>query len=281
MSGREQMPPYFDKVEQVNINGTRNVIEACAINKCKGLVYTSTYNVVFGGDAILNGDESLPYFPLHRHVDHYSRTKSIAEQLVLTSNGRGDLQTCALRLAGVIGRGESRHLPRVLDAIRKGWVRFNYFDEHGGKVDFIGLDNVVQGHVKAALKLADPDRKNPGIGGQAFFLSDGRPVPAFDYIKPIFEYYNQPYPKIRVPLWIMTISVFLMMCVSKFLSALFFEWVPFLNLGELEKSSVTHYFSIEKAKKELDYYPVKPNDLTDVIDSLSENGGDSWRSVTW
>ena len=269
MSGREQMPPYFDKVEQVNINGTRNVIEACAINKCKGLVYTSTYNVVFGGDAILNGDESLPYFPLHRHVDHYSRTKSIAEQLVLTSNGRGDLQTCALRLAGVIGRGESRHLPRVLDAIRKGWVRFNYFDEHGGKVDFIGLDNVVQGHVKAALKLADPDRKNPGIGGQAFFLSDGRPVNNLEYFKPLIEHYDQPFPTTKLPMWFMCFLVFLVHFIYTAVYR-FIDFTPFLTPAELFKTGVTHYFSVDKARKQLDYQPERPNDLSEIIRDLSD-----------
>jgi nucleoside-diphosphate-sugar epimerase len=42
----------------------------------------------------------------HKQRNHYAKTKSIAEQRVLTSNGRGDLQTCALRLAAVIGRGD-------------------------------------------------------------------------------------------------------------------------------------------------------------------------------
>ncbi|EFX79815.1 hypothetical protein DAPPUDRAFT_51858, partial [Daphnia pulex] len=269
MSGREQMPPYFDKVEEVNIVGTRNVIKACAKNNCKGLVYTSTYNVVFGGDAILNGDESLPYFPLHRHVDHYSRTKSIAEQLVLTSNGRGDLQTCALRLAGVIGRGESRHLPRVLDAIRKGLVRFNYYDEHGGKVDFIGLDNVVQGHVKAALKLVDTNRNIPGIGGQAFFLSDGCPVNNLEYFKPLMEHYGQPFPTTRIPMWLMYILVFFVHFVYSAIYR-FIDFTPFLTPAELFKTGVTHYFSIAKARKQLDYHPVRPNDLSGIITDLRE-----------
>ena len=30
------------------------------------LVYTSTYNVVFGGQVIRNGDETLPYLPLEK-----------------------------------------------------------------------------------------------------------------------------------------------------------------------------------------------------------------------
>lgn len=264
MSGREQMPPYFDKVEDVNINGTKNVIEACVLNKCLGLVYTSTYNVVFGGQPILGGDETLPYFPLHRHVDHYSRTKSIAEQLVLTSNGRGQLQTCALRLAGVIGKGESRHLPRVIGPISKGLVRFNYFDKHGGLVDFIGLENVVEGHVKAALKIIG----NTNVGGQAFFLSDGKPINNLEYFRPIFEHFKRPFPTLRLPMCLMYTLVFIIHFLYSLLYR-FFDFTPFLTPAELYKTGVTHYFSIEKARKLLGYEPVKPNDLSDVVNSLS------------
>ena len=32
------------------------------------LVYTSTYNVVFGGQVIRNGDETLPYLPLEKVI---------------------------------------------------------------------------------------------------------------------------------------------------------------------------------------------------------------------
>jgi len=88
------------------------------------LVYTSTYNVVFGGQEIHDGDSSLPYLPSSRHVDHYSRTKAIAEQDVLRASGRGlegkgvqggrRFKTCALRCAGIYGEGEQRHLPRIV-----------------------------------------------------------------------------------------------------------------------------------------------------------------------
>ena len=44
------------------------------------LVYTSTYNVVFGGQEIKNGDESLPYLPTDKVIMHliqqlYNREK--------------------------------------------------------------------------------------------------------------------------------------------------------------------------------------------------------------
>lgn len=78
----------FGRVDNVNINGTCHVLDACLLNGVRRLVYVSTYNVVFGGKEIINGNEALPYFPMDDHVDPYGRSKSIAEQLVLKNNGR-------------------------------------------------------------------------------------------------------------------------------------------------------------------------------------------------
>jgi hypothetical protein len=51
-------------------------------------VYISTYNVVFGGKLIVNGNDLLPYLLIEDHVDAYEHNKSVDEQLVLKSNGR-------------------------------------------------------------------------------------------------------------------------------------------------------------------------------------------------
>ena len=75
--------------------------------------------MVYGGQVIENGDESLPYFPYPKwHPDAYSSTKTLAEQAVLAANGTPlpgghTLRTCALRPAGIWGLGEQRHLPRM------------------------------------------------------------------------------------------------------------------------------------------------------------------------
>lgn len=86
MSGKEML--QFGRCEEVNINGTCNVLEFVFKHEITRLVYVSTYNVVFGGKEIQNGNEGLSYFPLDDHVDAYGRSKSIAEQLVLKTNGQ-------------------------------------------------------------------------------------------------------------------------------------------------------------------------------------------------
>ncbi|XP_006744947.2 short-chain dehydrogenase/reductase family 42E member 1-like [Leptonychotes weddellii] len=85
MSGREQL--NWSLIEEVNVGGTDNILQVCRRRGVPRFVYTSTFNVIFGGQVIRNGDESLPYLPLHLHPDHYSRTKSIAEKKVLEANG--------------------------------------------------------------------------------------------------------------------------------------------------------------------------------------------------
>ncbi|CDQ96074.1 unnamed protein product [Oncorhynchus mykiss] len=78
-----------EQVESVNVGGTNNVINVCVEKGITRLVYTSTINVTFAGKPIEEGDEdSLPCVPLDMHIDHYSRTKSISDQMVLTANGR-------------------------------------------------------------------------------------------------------------------------------------------------------------------------------------------------
>lgn len=85
MSGKEML--QFGRVDEVNINGTCHVLDVCADTGVGRLIYVSTYNVVYGGKEIVNGNERLPYFPIDDHVDPYARSKTIAEQLVLKNNG--------------------------------------------------------------------------------------------------------------------------------------------------------------------------------------------------
>ncbi|XP_063171143.1 putative short-chain dehydrogenase/reductase family 42E member 2 [Candoia aspera] len=108
-----------EKIESTNVRGTEVIIDVCKSRNISKLIYTSTVNIVFGGIPIEDGDESLPYFPLEKHPDSYSRTKSVAEQMVLAANGHslkggGTLRTCALRFPGIYGPGQQKRLLHVL-----------------------------------------------------------------------------------------------------------------------------------------------------------------------
>jgi nucleoside-diphosphate-sugar epimerase len=73
--------------DEVNVVGNANVLDACRRQGVERLVYTSSMDVVVDGrKPIVEGDESLPY-PARMPRDSYSRTKIIAEKMVLGSSG--------------------------------------------------------------------------------------------------------------------------------------------------------------------------------------------------
>ena len=69
----------------INVAGTRNIIEQCQRNHVKKLVYTSSPSVVFGDDDLCGVDESQPY--PDRYLAYYPETKAVAERMVLAANG--------------------------------------------------------------------------------------------------------------------------------------------------------------------------------------------------
>ncbi|XP_026569814.1 short-chain dehydrogenase/reductase family 42E member 1 [Pseudonaja textilis] len=264
MSGRDQLNPR--RIEEVNVKGTNNIIESCRKVGISILIYTSTYNVVFGGQVIENGDESWPYLPLHLHPDHYSRTKALAEMKVLEANGtvlrdgQGILRTCAIRPAGIYGPGEQRHLPRIVNYIEQGWFRCMYGDPNS-LVDFVHVDNLVQAHILAAEALGAT--KNHVAAGQAYFISDGRPVNNFEFFRPLVEGLGYTYPSLRLPLPLVYFFAFVIELIHVAVRRLY-NFQPLLTRTEVYKTGVTHFFSLAKARRELDYKP-QPYSLGEVV----------------
>uniref|UniRef100_A0A3B1JR29 Short chain dehydrogenase/reductase family 42E, member 1 n=1 Tax=Astyanax mexicanus TaxID=7994 RepID=A0A3B1JR29_ASTMX len=272
MSGREQLNKKL--IEEVNIQGTENVLQACLALGVPRLVYTSTFNVVFGGQEIRNGDETLPYLPLHLHPDHYSRTKSLAEMKVLKANGSplagehaGVLQTCSLRPAGIYGPGEQRHLPRIVGYIERGLFKFVYGDPNS-LVEFVHVDNLVSAHVLAAEALTE--KRQNCAAGQAYFISDGRPINNFEFFRPLVEGLGYSFPKLRLPISLIYFFAFITEMVHSVVGRVY-NFQPLLTRTEVYKTGVTHYFNMDKARAELGYTP-REYDLKEVVEWFKSRG---------
>ncbi|KAK0576814.1 hypothetical protein LWI29_023709 [Acer saccharum] len=266
MSGKEML--QLGRVDEVNITGTCHIIDACLELGIERLIYVSTYNVVFGGKKIVNGDENLPYFPIDDHVDAYGRSKSVAEQLVLKNNGHAFkekngkcLYTCAVRPAAIYGPGEERHLPRLVLMAKLGLFPF-LIGEASVKSDWIYVDNLVHALILASMGLLDdiPGKSGrPIAAGQPYFVSDGCPVNSFEFIGNFLKGLDYELPKYRLAL---PHALFIGRIFSVFYSILY-PWLnrwwlpqPLMLPTEVYKVGVTHYFSFAKAKEELGYVPM-------------------------
>lgn len=235
--------PMKELIYNVNVKGTHNVIKACTECGVKRLIYTSSNNVVFDRE-IINGDETLPY--AEQMIDHYSKTKALAEKAILTANGKGGLLTCALRPGGIYGPGDKTILPRMVKALKKGHLSFTV----GGRsalADNVYIDDLVKAHLLAASRLT-PDSP---VAGQAYFISDGEPTNYFTFMQPLIQKMGFPLPSFSFPVTLCYGFAF----ISEFFHWLFPSINPILSRMELKNVTITHTFSIEKAKRELGYLP--------------------------
>lgn len=280
MSGREQL--NTKKIEQINCAGTQNVINACIELNVTTLVYTSTTNVCFNGNPLINEDENLPY--ANKFIDSYSRTKCIAEKLIIKANGsilndnsNETLKTCSIRPAGIYGEGEERHIPRIIEIMKKHLFFFT-IGSKSSKVEFVYIDNLVSAHIRAAerlLMLPLSKHQNPRIeftkndveilsvekakeiqeivSGQVYFISDWDPINNFEFFRPLIEGLGHWYPFVQFPVFLMFYFAWFVEIIHWIVSPIF-NFQP-ITRTEIHKVSVTHYFKPDKSRDELGYYP--------------------------
>lgn len=176
---------------RVNVDGTKNVIEACKQCEVPKLVYLSSASVVFDGNHMRNIDESQPY--PSRYVDYYSRTKAEAERLVLAAN-KPTMLTCALRPSSVFGEEDPLYVPRLIDAGRQSKSRY-IIGSGKTKWEFTYVENVANACLKAAEKLT----ADSPVGGQAYFITNDETTILWEHMGIMLASLGYEAPRIHIP----------------------------------------------------------------------------------
>lgn len=226
----------------INTQGTENVIAGCVDQGVEKLVFTSSPSVTFDGGDQNGVDESAPY--PDRWLCHYPHSKALAEQAVLGANGQGKLRTCALRPHLVWGPRDPHLVPRLLDRARQG--RLVRIGNGTNWIDMVYVDNAALAHVRAA------DHLGPGspVCGQAYFISQGKPVNCWQWINELLQMAGLP-PLNR------SISRSTAWRLGAALEWIY-RWLP----GDREppmtrflaaQLSTSHYFDISRARRDFGY----------------------------
>lgn len=168
-----------EEVLAVNVEGTRNLIEACQNNKVKALLYTSSLDVLYDGRPLVDVDESTPY--PGRHATSYCRSKYLAEKSVLEANGDG-LSTCSLRPADIYGEGDPYHIGSLIQMAKGGF----YVRLGNGKArcQHVYVGNMAHAHLLASAELL---RGRGKVEGKAYLITDGPPSNFFSFFDPYVE----------------------------------------------------------------------------------------------
>ncbi|KAK2970597.1 hypothetical protein RJ640_011786 [Escallonia rubra] len=252
----------------VNVQGTKNIIDACVELKVKRLIYTSSPSVVFDGvHGIINGDESLPY-PA-KHNDSYSATKAEGEALVLKSNGINGLLTCCIRPSSIFGPGDRLLVPSLVTAARAGKSKFIIGDGNN-MYDFTYVENVAHGHVCAERALASEGTVSERAAGEAYFITNGEPIKFWEFVSLILEGLGYGRPSIKIPAPVMLPIAHLVEQTYKLLAPYGMK-VPQLTPSRIRLLSCSRTFSCSKANDRLGYTPIVPfqEGLRRTIESYS------------
>lgn len=226
-----------------NIGATQNVLAACRAAGVAKLVFTSSPSVIATHHDLRGVDESQPY-PTH-YTAYYPETKAAAERAVLAAHG-SDLQTIALRPHLIFGRGDTNLVPTILKRARAG--RLTQVGDGSNLVDLTFIDDCVAAHLLAATALDT----QPSAGGRAYFLSQGAPVPLWEWIGRVLTLHDLPPVRRRIS------------AGTAQRLATVAEWVwktcglssdPPLTRFLAEEMSTDHYFDIDAARRELGYRP--------------------------
>ncbi|CAJ1580472.1 NAD-dependent epimerase/dehydratase family protein [[Mycobacterium] wendilense] len=245
MGGASVTEEYRQRSYAVNVEGTKNLLEAARTAGAQRFVYTASNSVVMGGQAISHGDETLPY--TERFNDLYTETKVVAERYVLAQNGVDGMLTCSIRPSGIWGRGDQTMFRKVFESVLAGHVKVLIGSKHA-KLDNSYVHNLIHGFVLAAEHLV-PGGTAPG---QAYFINDDDPINMFEFSRPVVEACGAPWPKFRV-------SGRLVRAVMTVWQRLHFKFglpEPLLEPLAVERLYLDNYFSIEKARRDLGYRPL-------------------------
>jgi nucleoside-diphosphate-sugar epimerase len=231
----------WEEFQRDNVDGTRNVVEACAAAGVRRFVHVSTEAVLIAGEPLVHVDETARLRT--DSMAPYSRSKALAEQVVNGAGSGDGFEPVIVRPRFVWGAGDETLLPRLVAMARSGrlmWIG-------GGRhlTDITHVDNVVHGLRLAAEK---------GRAGEAYFVTDGEPVVFREFVSELLRTQGVEPPTRSVPT---PIAGALAGAADTAWRALPLPGLPPLTRFAFWVSSQECTIDISKARRELGYEPVK------------------------
>ena len=240
---------YYD----INVTGTRNLLEACEENKVKKIVHVSSMSVFgFSRDGKpLN--ENSPRLP----VSEYGKSKKEGEELVIDFCKKNKIELVVVRPPMVYG-GRDMQFFKLFKLINTG--NFPLIKQGKAKIEFCFVKNLVEGIV-----LADERGKNL----EGYNISNGETYS----IKQVFSEISKAEGKRLFPISIPYLIVKIAGSFIEKIYSVFGKKAPF-NSGTAEWMSNDNEIDMSKAKKELGYkikFPLEKG-IKETVDWYKDKG---------
>jgi dihydroflavonol-4-reductase len=149
----EMCSPDPEQMDLVNIQGTRNVMEACRSGGVGRMIHTSSAAAIGEAHGMLGTEDSR-----HRgsYLSRYERSKHLSEKLLFDQ--AGDLDVVAVNPSSVQGPGRASGTGKLILDLLNG--RLTFLVET--RVSIVDIDDCARGHILAAER---------GVAGQRYILN--------------------------------------------------------------------------------------------------------------
>lgn len=225
---------HDDLVYNVNVNGTKNIVDICMKYHVKKLVHISSVHAIEEkpkGEVITE----VSSFDPDKVTGLYAKTKAEATQYVLDKSKEG-LDAVVIHPSGIVGPNDygKGHLTQLIIDYSKGTLTA-YID---GGYDFVDVRDVADGIISSVTK---------GKKGECYILSN-RYYKVKELLDIIGKELNKRNIKTKLPLWF-----------AKFtapIAELYYKLIkqpPLYTPYSLYTLNSNSIFSHEKADKELGY----------------------------
>ncbi len=214
----------------VNVEGTRKLLEASIESGVKRFVYGSTIGV-YGSALDGEIDENSPQRP----DNIYGVTKAEAERLVQEYTDR--IPVTIIRISETYGPGD-RRLLKLFKAIQK--KMFFMIGNGMNKHQLIYVDDLIDGLYAAAL--------SDNAVGETFVMAGSEVLTTNDMALAISKAVNTPVRNIRAPMWFFMLAAIILETVLKPLGI-----QPPLHRRRMDFFRKSFYFSRDKVKNKLEF----------------------------
>eukprot|EP01133_Synstelium_polycarpum_P003648 gene3648-4190_t len=249
-------PEVYELQYQANVEGTRNIVEACLKNNVRRIVYTSTISTFTDVTTCKVDDQLLteetPQVAL-KSGSGYTRTKYMGERIVLDAMERG-LEAVILHPGFVMGRYDKDCLGAICQYI--GSSRIAFAGVGGGA--FCDGEECAIAHIVAADKAANGSRYI--LGGTQYTWKQA--------VESMLKQYNLSDRYI----WLIPRSV--LVTYVKVWDVIY--WLRgkknYMTVGFMEAISTTFTCDSSKAQQDLGFKPKTIDEMTkSCIDWLKDN----------
>ncbi|MDD3682147.1 MAG: NAD-dependent epimerase/dehydratase family protein, partial [Mesotoga sp.] len=227
---------YRQIVYDVNVQGTKNILEEAIKHHVKKMVYVSSVHAI----------PELPKGQVIREVEHfdkdlvygmYSKTKAEATHAVLDAAAKG-LDVTVVHPSGICGPN-SHAFNYATQLVIDCWKGLLPMGVNGG-YDFVDVRDVASGTISSCHK---------GERGECYILAN-RYISVKEIFSTFQEITGKKLPRLMAPMWLAKASLPLCSLYYKIKKRL-----PMFSSYSLYTLNTNAYFSSDKARLKLGYIP--------------------------